>query len=376
MICSFMDKDLRVTYFAFSEEYGGKHAGFTHSYNIVNALSKFVNISSFFYSQKNICIGGVFYSVVFPSLKNLFCANPFLYFTSYFKVRGAVKSAAIIHERFHVNPIDLLFVDKKIYILEINDPAMILHNNFFYGFLIGLKLRKCSCVITQTNTLKNILSKFTSKPIYVVPNGVDTKKFRPNIKSDVRDRYGIGNNEIVIVFVGAFMPWHGVDEVVRLARQMPHVKFLMVGRGPEYPEVKRKSKELRNIILVGPVNNEEIPKFLSVADILIAPFNTKKFTKMEDYGFWWCPVKIFEYMASGRPIVSYDYQEVSNIIDGCGLLARPGDFNDLFAKTKRLVESKKLRVNLGIMARRRSLSYDWEYRAMEVFKIYKKCLKE
>lgn len=371
-----MGKDLRVAYFAFSEEYGGKHAGFTHSYNLINALSRFVSISSFFYAKSEITEGGRFNAVIFPRLKNFLSINLFLYFNSYSKVKSIVRNVDIVHERFHVNPVDLLFISRKPYVLEINDPAMVLHDNFFYRFLINLKLGRCSCIITQTKTLKNILSKFTSKPIYVVPNGADIKKFRPDVKSDVRDIYGIKKGDVLVVFVGAFMQWHGTDDIIELAIRLPELKFLMVGNGPEYSNVRNKSKGLKNVIFAGSVDNDEVPKFLSAADILIAPFNTKKFAKMDIYGFWWCPVKIFEYLAAGRSVVGYDYIEVRNIVDGCGLLAKPNDFHDLLGKVKKLANNKGLRLNLGVRARKRSLRYDWKYRAMEVYKIYKKCLKK
>jgi len=115
----------------------------------------------------------------------------------------------------------------------------------------------------------------------------------------------------------------------------------------------------------------EIPAYLSAADIAIAPFNTKKFRKLEKYGFWWCPVKLFEYMASGKPIISYDYFEVKNIVKNSGLLVKPGDFETFQNKLKGLIENKKLRLKLGKMARKIALMYDWKYRAEEVYKIYK-----
>ena len=55
-----------------------------------------------------------------------------------------------------------------------------------------------------------------------------------------------------------------------------------------------------------------MPKYLVASDILIAPFNTERFKLIEKYGFWWCPVKLFEYLAMGKPILTYEYPEVKN----------------------------------------------------------------
>ncbi len=367
---------LKVAYFAFSENYGARHAGFTHSYNMIKSLLGMLNIVAFFSSKKRIVSNLDIYGVLFPSTKTILGVNPLKYFSSYFFVRNSIKDVDLIHERFHINPIELLFVGNKPYILEINDPAMVLHENFFYKFLINLKLKKCDCIITQTETLKDILSKYTNKPIYIVSNGVDTSLFRPGVKNNIREKFNVKKNEVLAVFVGAFMPWHGVMGVAKLAGKFNNVKFLMIGGGPEFDNVKKISFGVRNLILLGPKSAEEIPKYLAAADICLAPFDTKKFSKLDDYGFWWCPVKLFEYIASGKPVLSYDYYEVKNIIKEGGLLAKAGDFNDFTNKFKELINNKKLRIKLGKNARMISLKYDWKYRAKEVYGVYKKCLKK
>ena len=226
-------------------------------------------------------------------------------------------------------------------------------------------------MITQTNTLKKILSDYYNKDIYVVSNGVDTLKFRPDVTNDIRKLYNIDNNDILVVFVGAFMQWHGVLDIVKLAKLFTNVKFLMVGSGPEFNAVLEESKNVKNLIFVGSKPSEEVSKFLAAADITIAPFNTDKFDKINKYGFWWCPVKLFEYMSSGKPVVSYSYDEVGNIVKEGGLLAKPGDFQDFSEKLRVLIKNKELRLKLGKAARKLALKYDWRYRAQEVYKIYK-----
>ena len=361
---------IKIAYLAFSEEYGAEHAGFTHSFNVVTALSRLnLQVISFFRSKTNLNFPNI-YGVCFPSLKNFFKTNPLFYIKSYFMVRKNLQYVDLIHERFHVNPIELLFIRDKPYILEINDPAMVLHNNFFYKFLINLKLKKCDAIITQTYTLKNILSRYTNKPIYVVANGVDINEFKPNIKNNIRKKYGLKNSDIVVIFVGAFMQWHGVMDIVKLAKIFSNVKFILVGNGPEFDSLNNYSKGLQNIILTGSQPRENIPKFLAAADIAIAPFNTSKFTKLERYGFWWCPIKLFEYMESGKPIVSYNYTEINNIVKGGAFLAQPGNFKEFAEKLNLLVLNRKLRKKLGYNSRKIVSGYSWDSRAKEIHNIY------
>lgn len=376
-----MKRLAKISYFAFSEEYGARHAGFVHSYNITKSLSNYLNVAVFFSSSQNLNIKSKnlnIFGVTFPSTRNIFRVNPFCYFLSYFIVKRIVKESYLVHERFHINPIDLIFIGNKPYILEINDPAMVLYSGlrgFLYKRLINIKLKKCTAIITQTETLKNILSKYTNKPIFVVSNGVDTNKFKISFKSEVRKNLDIKDKEVLAIFVGSFMKWHGVHDVVRLAELFPKVKFLMVGGGFLFDDVKLKVKGIKNVFLVGPKPNKEIPGFLAAADIALAPFNTERFKELDEYGFWWCPVKLFEYMAMGKPVVSYDYYEVRSIVKDSGFLAKPGDFGDFVDKFTKLLNSKQLKQRLSIRARSLAVKYDWKYRGEELYKVYNKVIK-
>jgi glycosyltransferase involved in cell wall biosynthesis len=369
---------LKVAYFAFSEHYGENHAGFTHSYNITKNLKFLCEKINVFFSDSEVKLieeieNVQYFGVVIPTLKKI--VN-FKFLKSYFFIKEKIKDADLIHERFHVNPIDLLFISKKKpYVLEINDPAMVLHESSLYQFLINLKLKRADVIITQTNTLKNILSQYTTKPIFVVSNGVDTKFFSKQPIFNVREQYGIKDNEILVVFVGAFMQWHGVLDVVKLAKIFKNIKFLMVGNGPEFEFVQKRSQGLRNLILTGSKDKDEIPSYLNAADITIAPFNTSKFKKLDKYGFWWCPVKLFEYIAAGKPVLSYNYDEVSNIVQDAGLLAKPGDFKDLVAKLRKLISDYELKLKLSNNAKQLAPKYDWKYRSEETYQIYKEVLK-
>ena len=128
-------------------------------------------------------------------------------------------------------------------------------------------------------------------------------------------------------------------------------------------------------ILTGPIKYSDVSKYLAAADILIAPFNTSRFKHLEKYGFWWCPVKIFEYMAVGKPIISYDYVEVRKIMKNTGLLAKPGNLEDFKNKLRTLINNKELRHEYGRKARILSLKYEWKKRAEEINEVYNETIK-
>ncbi|MCM8788134.1 MAG: glycosyltransferase [Candidatus Omnitrophica bacterium] len=365
-------KTMKIAYFALGETYNSSHAGFVHTYNVVKALSRVAEVKLFIKGEKQKTdIPVNFVSV--PSLSKI--ENPLKYLKSFLKIKREIKKFDIIHERFHINPIDLFFVGKKKYILEINDPAPILYSGFkkkLYLKLIKKKFNRADAIITQTETLKNILSKFYSGKIYVVPNGVDIDFFEKNKnKFDIRKMFGIGKDKIVITFTGSFREWHGVQDIPYIAEKIgekcKNVVFLLVGSGPLFEEIK--NKKTPNMILTGPLPYVYIPSVLYQSDILIAPFNTKRFTSLEKYGFYWCPVKLFEYMASGRPIVSYDYYEIRKITKGSAILARPNDIDEFIHKLQKLIYNRNLRRKITL-GKKMTENYQWNSRANEVLKIY------
>jgi glycosyltransferase involved in cell wall biosynthesis len=363
---------MKVAYLALGETYGSAHAGFIHTYNIVKSLSDYINIRLFIRGRGKTDIPTTF--VFLPSMKN---KNPIENLKSYKRMRNELKNFNIIHERFHINPVDLLFVKNKKYVLEVNDPAPVIYSGFkkmIYSKIIGEKFGKADAIITQTVTMKKILTNFFAKKIYVVPNGVDFGFFNNNKnKIKVRKIYKIPDDKIIITFAGAFREWHGVEEIVEMSSRMkkenPDVVFLLIGSGPLFEKVKKEKTE--NMILTGPIDYSLMPSHLSQSDILIAPFNPKNFSSLEKYGFFWCPMKLFEYMSSGRPIVSYDFPEVRNITRGSALLAKPHDIDGFIENILKLIENKKMGIKLGkngkFLAEK---EYDWNKRAEQIVEIY------
>ncbi|MCD6590361.1 MAG: glycosyltransferase family 4 protein [Candidatus Aenigmarchaeota archaeon] len=356
-----------------SETFGSSHAGFTHTYNIVKALSRYVDIKLFIRGKGKPKTKFDVFCVSLPSLK---IENPLKYLKSICVILRETKEVDVIHERFHINPVDLLFVRNKKYVLEVNDPAPILYRGIkgkIYRRLISLKFKRADVLITQTETLKKILSRFYRKKIYVVPNGVDMEFFRNNKnRFDVRKRFGIDKKKKIVTFVGSFREWHGVQDIPKIAKEVnkkfKNVVFLLVGSGPLFDEVRKQ--KTKNMILTGPLPYEDIPAVLYQSDILIAPFNTKRFKHLEKYGFFWCPVKLYEYRVTGKPIISYDCPEIRKIVGSQGYLAKPRNLNEFIAllcECLRKCEKRAKKINVKELS--------WDERAKKIVEIYKKVME-
>src|SRR3989338_4498239 len=136
------------------------------------------------------------------------------------------------------------------------------------------------------------------------PNGVDLSEFE---KAE-RDRgiwkreFGIEPQEQIVLYVGHFYAWKGVYTLLDATRQIRGRVILIGGTREDEDRVRSyiRAHGLANISIKGFVPHREIIQFIKSADVLVLP-NTAKEERSQKYT---TPIKLFEYMASGVPIVA------------------------------------------------------------------------
>lgn len=370
---------MNIGYLGLGERFNAKHAGFVHTYSIVESLNSIEDNDVTLYirpPEEKIEIEEEF-EVKTYSLKFSDFLNPGRTLRHFQNVRKGLDEYDVIQERFRFNPINNFltsgFNDKLV--LEVNGPA---HEvlDFPKNLLIPSIERKfdsAARIIVQSQKLKEIISKHTETPVRVVPNGVDTEKFRPDHEreDEVKESYNVDWSKPVVVFVGSFGDWHGVHRIPELARKVPEAEFLLVGDGDMFDRVKEDSRELENITLTGKVPHEDVAPVLAASDIGIAPFDLEKRKDMDKHGFWFCPVKIFEYMAAGLPTISFDLDEIENITGDSGNLAENKNWDDLKSKIEELLEDTELRKEKSEAARKRAEeNYTWNEIARQTQEVY------
>lgn len=203
--------------------------------------------------------------------------------------------------------------------------------------------------------------------LLVVPNGVDPDRFHPDLDGQcVRRRWGL-EGRCVVGFVGGFYPWHGIDGLVyfmeEALRRSGELALLLIGDGPEHPRLARVASQLgRCVVLTGPVSHRELPHYLAAIDVAIAPYPSLE-------PFYFSPMKLFEYMACGLPIVAAAIGQIRDLIrDGDnGLLFAPGDWRGLVRGVERFRTDIHLRQWCGRQARQTVLQgYTWQHVAERV----------
>lgn len=212
--------------------------------------------------------------------------------------------------------------------------------------------------------------------IFQSPVGADLYKFNPSINGgQIKKKYNL--NTLTVLYLGHIGAAQYIDMFIRAARIVLDKKieanFMVVGDGFRLPELKALACNLGlegKIIFTGAVEHDLVPQYIAACDIAVACFENNEVTRCKS------PLKIAEYMASGKPIVASNVGEVKNMLDGCGILTEPGDVYDLVEGIERLLNNEKLRIDLGQKARKRAEDkYSWSVTAENLIKAYELAIK-
>jgi len=159
--------------------------------------------------------------------------------------------------------------------------------------------------------------------------------------------------KFVIGFVGTLKPWHGLSVLVEafavLRKEIPNAQLLIVGDGPEREKITADliTRGLtESVHLTGAVPAEEIPGLLASMNVAVAPY-----PKLDH--FYFSPLKVYEYMAAGLPIVASKIGQIERIIEHeiNGLLVTPGDANALADDLLKLGSEPEICRRVGHAAR-------------------------
>ncbi len=167
----------------------------------------------------------------------------------------------------------------------------------------------------------------------------------------------------VVVFLGSFRAWHGVLDFVRAAglllEQGRDCRFLLIGDGPERSAAEHMaSRWPGRFTFTGAVAYETVPRLLAGACVGVAPFNTERHPALRAAGFFWSPLKVYEYMAAGLPVVTADIPPLNHVIrDGReGALYAEGDVSGLAAAIARMLDDPGA-LEIGCRARERVIEH-------------------
>jgi starch synthase len=192
--------------------------------------------------------------------------------------------------------------------------------------------------------------------------GADTDRFHPGADGELPFARPA---DTVAVFAGAFRNWHGAVHLSAALRELrargrTDVGAVFIGDGPERPRVREAAAGLQGVVFTGAVPHASMPACLAACDIGVAPFDIGAHRALA-LGFYWSPLKIFEYMAAGLPVVAPAADRIPTLVthEREGLLYPPAEPGALASALERLTDAR-LRANLGAAARDRAVrDYSW-----------------
>jgi len=182
---------------------------------------------------------------------------------------------------------------------------------------------KFNLVIANTPFMRNWSEEMGAKNVIVIPQGVDPNIMKKLPKDkEIQKKFNINENDKVVMYLGSILSHSGMDIILhdmpKILKEIPEVKLLIVGDGPDLQRLKRISKKLgldKKIIFTGFVPYKEVPRFCSLADLCINPWRINDMTDKLS------PVKIFDFLSCGKPTLAtplegmlYDFPKKSNTV--------------------------------------------------------------
>jgi glycosyltransferase involved in cell wall biosynthesis len=253
-------------------------------------------------------------------------------------------------------------------------------NNFMHRLakLEEKTAHNSTLIVTISNySLEKIQKHYAIDPgkIRIVPNGVDTEKFKPNENIQaVRKQFELGN-EPTVLFVGSLIQRKGlhflVEAAKKIVKEQPDTKFLIVGEGPIKKQLTvsiESSSLLDSFKFLGNVKDDLLPSIYNCADVFVLP------SVQEGQG-----IVLLEAQASGKPVVAFDVGGVDETVrnNETGLLVERGNSDALEEGLMKLLSDKPLREKIGAKGREFvTENFTWNICAQKMLKVYRDALNQ
>ncbi len=241
-------------------------------------------------------------------------------------------------------------------------------------------LRRASFIITTNDHIKSgfLENGFSSQNILAAPNGIDLKVFDlPLNKQEALAKLNLSEkikNEIVekkiLLYTGSFKTMgvdKGINEIMEALKILDsNVFFAAVGGSTcdieFYNQMASGLGVSSRVLLVSHVSQKELAVWQKAADILLMPF-----PKKAHYEYFMTPLKMFEYMASQRPIIASDLPSIREVLNekNC-LFCQPQDAEDLAEKIKFLLANDEYGKKITAQAYADVKNYTWDKRVGDI----------
>lgn len=233
-----------------------------------------------------------------------------------------------------------------------------------YSMRQAIAIKDIDGLIVINNHLKELYEKNGIKSILVAHDGVNISEYK-NLKAKEK------KENVTIVYTGNLFEWKGVYTLADSLKYLNNVSCIIVGGSDDtLPQFKEyiNSNKIKNVKLTGFVKKSETIKYLENADVLILPNSAK-----DKMSYYTSPLKLFEYMASKRPIVASKLPSLEEVlVDKVNsILFEPDNPKDLADKINWVLENDCSDI-IG-QAYKDVQEYTWDKRAKNIMRWMERC---
>ncbi len=295
----------------------------------------------------------------------------------FFRIKREIKK--INPDVIHIQSTMPLFSLLSIYFYRLYPTILTLHgffgeeykyhqpmNKIFFKFFCNplerIALKKVKDIIVVCPQIGELIKKFSSSNLHVVPNGVDIE-FVKKTKSYANHK------QKIIFYIGVLTKRKGVSDLIRafslVKKEIDNVKLFIAGKGEAQKDLERKVKELNlkdNVTFLGFISEEEKFSYIKASDVFVLPSYWESF-----------PVVLPEVMACEKPIIATNIAGNPFAVHHGenGFLFNPGDCEDLSQKLILLLNNQEMSNKFGIKSKNMSFKFDWSVIAKQTMEIYK-----
>jgi glycosyltransferase involved in cell wall biosynthesis len=229
-------------------------------------------------------------------------------------------------------------------------------------------------LVCITRALVNVLERdfhmrFSDDEVVIAPNGVELERFA-SLPDSATARRQLGLREApTVMCTGHLYAGRGADLFIALAKTLPQAQFIWVGGRPEDIKSWKQRVESNNLVFTGFIPNQDLPLYQAAADILLMPYSRSIMgsSGSADSAAVASPMKMFEYMAAGRAIVSSDLPVIREVLnEKNAVFCEPDEIGGWRLVIESLLEDDARRMELGKQAQRDVQGYTWVSRAQRI----------
>lgn len=247
------------------------------------------------------------------------------------------------------------------------------------AYLYRRMWRKAYRIVAITKGLRDLLVKngTAAEKIIVASDAVDLSVFNAVVqtKDELKIEFGFALSDFIVGYVGKFKTLEMEKGIKTMIEALPlldkETKMAFIGGEEseikEYKDLANRFNVLPQCIFINYQPYSKVVRYMKAMDALVIPF-----PNFPHYAFYTSPLKLFEYMASGRPIIASDLPALKEILnDKNALFFRPGDAGDLAKAIKMIKSSQMFGYHLSQQVLADVKQYTWHNRVHKILEFIK-----